>query len=88
MAVQMEEPQFRIYQSEAGTYRWMLVAPTGRKIAESGEAFETQDAAIEALERVKHDVTGAAIVDAPPVDDRFPTASRTERGRAPSRTAR
>lgn len=55
--------EFRVYRTEQGQLHWYLVGDTGRKIAESGETYETMEALSRAIEAVKYDVANARIVD-------------------------
>ncbi len=43
---------FRVYRAADG-WRWRFVAPNGRVMADSGEAYARRDSAVKAAERVQ-----------------------------------
>jgi len=55
---------FVIYRDNAGEYRWHLLASNNRKIADSGEGYQTEIDCIEAINLVKK-VTPKADVKEP-----------------------
>lgn len=44
----------QVYKDHAGGYRWRLIAPNGRLIAESGEAYTRRWSAWRAARRALH----------------------------------
>ena len=52
---------FELFEDAAGEYRWRLVAPNGRIVADSGEGYATRSNARRALERVRETAGEAAI---------------------------
>lgn len=42
----------RIYEDKAGEYRWRMVAPNGRIVADSAEGYTTHSGAKRAIKRV------------------------------------
>ena len=56
---------FETYEDLAGKWRWRLVAENHLVLASSGEAFDTQEAAIHAAETVKEHA-GPAFVSVVP----------------------
>jgi uncharacterized protein YegP (UPF0339 family) len=36
----MTTPRFKVYVDTAGEYRWYLVSPNGKKLADSGEGYQ------------------------------------------------
>lgn len=45
--------KFELYQSPNGEWRWRLVAPNGRTIADSGEGYSSKQACQDGIESVK-----------------------------------
>lgn len=45
--------KFELYQSRNGEWRWRLVAPNGRTIADSGEGYSSKQACQEGIASVK-----------------------------------
>lgn len=56
--------KFEIYQDAAREWRWRLVAPNGKIIADSGEGYVTHANARRAAENVRARIAQAAIIDA------------------------
>ena len=56
------EYKFRIYPDINGEWRWKLVAPNGKRIATSGEAFDSHSNAVRAARVVKREAGAARIV--------------------------
>jgi uncharacterized protein YegP (UPF0339 family) len=54
--------KFQIYQDRAGEFRWRLVAPNGRTIADSGEGYDSRYNAKRAAENVRLRI-GAAVIE-------------------------
>lgn len=46
-------PYFKIYQDEAGEWRWRLVAANNRIIADSGEGYKKEQTARDAVVRLQ-----------------------------------
>ncbi len=55
--------EFQIYQDAAAEYRWRLVAPNGRTIADSGEGYASRSNAHRAAENVRSRIGQAQIRD-------------------------
>jgi uncharacterized protein YegP (UPF0339 family) len=53
--------RFRIYLDQQAAWRWRLIAPNGRRIAASGEAFDSYDNALRAVKLVKRVAATAQI---------------------------
>jgi uncharacterized protein YegP (UPF0339 family) len=53
--------RFEVYEDEAREFRWRLVAPNGRTVADSGEAYARKADAIRAAENVAMHAPIAAI---------------------------
>jgi uncharacterized protein YegP (UPF0339 family) len=56
--------KFEIYQDVVHEWRWRLLAPNGKIIADSGEGYATRANARRAAENVRARIAQAAIVDA------------------------
>ena len=54
--------EFQLYRDAAGEFRWRLVAPNGKTIADSGEGYYDRSGAERAAENVRHRI-GNAVVD-------------------------
>jgi len=59
-----ERASYAIYRDKAGAFRWRLVHPSGRIIAEGGEAFETSEHAEAAIARLRNAILGARLAAA------------------------
>jgi uncharacterized protein YegP (UPF0339 family) len=55
--------KFEVYKDKGGEYRWRLVAPNGRSIADSGEGYSSKQACLEGLGSVKQHASGAEVVE-------------------------
>jgi uncharacterized protein YegP (UPF0339 family) len=55
--------KFDIYSDSAGEYRWRLVAPNGKIIADSGEGYDSRSNAKRAAENVRTRIAQASIED-------------------------
>lgn len=44
--------RFKIYEDQAGLFRWSLVARNGKIIADSGEGYQTRQNAQRAIDRL------------------------------------
>jgi uncharacterized protein YegP (UPF0339 family) len=56
--------KFEVYQDKAGEYRWRLVAPNGKSIADSGEGYSSKQACLDGIESVKQHAAGAQVTEA------------------------
>jgi hypothetical protein len=54
--------KFEIYQDARGEFRWRLIAPNGRTIADSGEGYATRQACEDGIASVKRYAPDATIV--------------------------
>lgn len=52
---------FKIYQDAGREYRWRLVAPNGKIIADSGEGYSDRSGARRAAENVRQRIGNASI---------------------------
>ena len=52
---------FVVYRDHAGEYRWHLLASNNRKIANSGQGFETESDCLESINLVKRVVPQAEV---------------------------
>jgi uncharacterized protein YegP (UPF0339 family) len=57
----MRRARFVIYQDKAGEWRWRLLAPNNRTIADSGEGYERKGGAIRAAKMVSYYVIRSEI---------------------------
>jgi uncharacterized protein YegP (UPF0339 family) len=57
--------KFEIFKDKAGQYRWRLVAPNGKSIAESGEGYSSRQACLDGIESVKKNAAGAQTIELP-----------------------
>ncbi len=55
--------RFQVYADSRGEFRWRLVAPNGKIIADSGEGYATRFNAKRAAENVRAHIAQAPIVD-------------------------
>jgi uncharacterized protein YegP (UPF0339 family) len=55
--------KFEVYKDKAGQYRWRLVAPNGKSIAESGEGYSGKQACLDGIASVQQHAAGAQIVE-------------------------
>ncbi|MFB6195691.1 MAG: YegP family protein [Haloplanus sp.] len=70
----MDEPTFRVYETESGTFRWRLCDDWGESgngdqktvLATGGGAYATRAAAMRAVQRVKHVAPEAGVESAGP----------------------
>ncbi len=53
--------KFEMYESSNGEWRWRLVAPNGRTIADSGEGYSSKQACQDGIESVKRYAAEASI---------------------------
>jgi uncharacterized protein YegP (UPF0339 family) len=58
----MATPRFEIYADASGKYRWRLIDGNQRKVASSGESFDSKSNAKRAVENVKSTAPGAIII--------------------------
>jgi len=54
--------RFHIFTDGGGAYRWRLVAPNGKIIADSGEGYTSKQSCLEGIAAVKAHAQGAEIV--------------------------
>ena len=52
---------FHTFEDRAGQWRWQLVAPNGKIVADSGEGYSSLSAVRDAAERVKSHAGSASI---------------------------
>ncbi|WP_169974865.1 YegP family protein [Tautonia rosea] len=45
--------KFHVYKDQAGEFRWRLVAPNGRIIADSGEGYSSKQKCLDGIADVK-----------------------------------
>lgn len=55
------EPTFELYEDRAGEWRWRLVAPNGKIIADSGEGYSSKQGARRGIESVRRSAPEAAV---------------------------
>lgn len=55
--------KFEMYESSNGEWRWRLVAPNGRTIADSGEGYSSKQACQEGIQSVKRWAPQAQVVE-------------------------
>lgn len=55
--------RFEIYQDAARAFRWRLIAPNNKIIADSGEGYATRYNAHRAAETVRSQIGSATTVD-------------------------
>ncbi len=56
----MKHSRFVVYQDRADEWRWRLLAPNNRVIADSGEGYKRRSSAERATKRVIYHATRAA----------------------------
>jgi uncharacterized protein YegP (UPF0339 family) len=55
--------KFEMYESSNGEWRWRLVAPNGRTIADSGEGYSSKQSCEEGIESVRRWSAEAEVVE-------------------------
>lgn len=60
--VESGSPRFDVYQALSGDWRWRMVAPGGRVVADSGEDYATKAAARDAIEALQAVVEDADLL--------------------------
>lgn len=55
--------KFQVYRDRANEYRWRLIAPNGKTIADSGEGYYDRAGAKRATENVRLRIGNALIED-------------------------
>ena len=55
--------KFEVYKDKGGEFRWRLVAPNGKSIADSGEGYSSKQACLDGIESVKQHASGAEVVE-------------------------
>lgn len=56
----MKRPRFQFYEDRAGLWRWRLIAPNNRIIADSGEGYASRRNAVRASGRVAFHIARAS----------------------------
>jgi uncharacterized protein YegP (UPF0339 family) len=51
--------KFEVYKDKGGQFRWRLVAPNGKSIAESGEGYSTKQACLDGIASVQQHAAAA-----------------------------
>jgi uncharacterized protein len=59
----MAKAKFEIYEDKADEYRWRLIDGNGKKVASSGESFDSKSNAKRAAQNVKDTAPDADIVE-------------------------
>ncbi len=54
---------FEVYKDKAGQFRWRLVAPNKKSIAESGEGYTSKQACLDGIKSVQEHAAGAKVVE-------------------------
>jgi uncharacterized protein YegP (UPF0339 family) len=58
--------KFHVFKDKGGSFRWRLVSPNGKIIADSAEGYTTRQACLEGIDAVKRCAPEAEVVsDAP-----------------------
>lgn len=55
--------KFEVYKDKAGEYRWRLVAPNGKSIADSGEGYSSKEACLDGIQSVQKHAAAATVVE-------------------------
>ncbi len=55
--------KFELFKDRSGQYRWRLVAPNGKTIADSGEGYSTKENAKDGIASVKKNAPSAPIIE-------------------------
>jgi uncharacterized protein YegP (UPF0339 family) len=55
--------KFEVFKDKAGQYRWRLVAPNGKSIAEGGEGYSGKQACLDGIESVRKNAAAAQVVE-------------------------
>lgn len=63
----MKTSRFDVYQDHAGEWRWRLLAPNGRTVADSGEGYTRRASARRAVKTVTFHVARAQVKRGMPV---------------------
>jgi uncharacterized protein len=50
----VRKPRFEPFQDVSGKWRWRLIGANGKKVASSGESFDSRRNAVLAMLRVRH----------------------------------
>ena len=59
----MKDPRFKVYQDEAGQWRWRLLAANNRTIADSAESYTRKRDADRAVKAVKTAVWAVVMLE-------------------------
>lgn len=60
---------FNVYKDTAGEWRWRLVAPNGKIVADGAEGYRRRGGAVKGIAAVKKLVASAGIVEVLPLRD-------------------
>ena len=55
--------KFELYKDKKGEFRWKMVHTNGQTIADSGEGYKAKASAINGINSVKENASGAIIED-------------------------
>jgi uncharacterized protein YegP (UPF0339 family) len=55
--------EFQVYQDTGGNWRWRLIADNGRRVAASGESFDSRSNAVRAAGTAKRVAAQASLPD-------------------------
>jgi uncharacterized protein len=55
--------KFEVYKDKGGQYRWRLVAPNGKSIADSGEGYSSKQACLDGIASVQKNAAGAQVAE-------------------------
>ena len=55
--------RFVVYKDSAGDFRWRLVAPNGRTVADSGEGYRNKSDCLDGVQLVKAQARRARVED-------------------------
>jgi uncharacterized protein YegP (UPF0339 family) len=55
--------KFEVYKDKGGQFRWRLVAPNGKSIAESGEGYSTKQACLDGIASVQQHAAAATVAE-------------------------
>ena len=61
----MPEYKFKVYRDKQGEWRWTMLAPNGRKIADSAEGYKKKSNCLTGLYRVRAEAQSALIIELP-----------------------
>lgn len=61
--IDIEVFTFEPYEDKAGEFRWRLIAPNGRIIADSAQGYEDEDFMLTMIAKIQRKAAGALVVD-------------------------